>query len=243
MIVALLASMALAIAPACRRKPALSDDAYRQAVTAFYVALAAMQTSQDVHARRELERFVGLAPDEAAGWANFGLLLLRQQQIDEAAQHLARASTLAPRNAAIERLIALTESRKGNGEQSAAHWRRASELEPSDQRAPFALAQELERLGGPSEAEAQGVLEALAARSGNLAVQIEYARLAAKRGDAAALTKAIDTLAQRSSSWPAAAQERFAAVRSAAAGTPNAAATPVLFLKNVLLREPDTAPR
>ena len=70
---------------ACRRKPAVSDATYRQAVTAFYVSLAAMQTSQDVLARSELERLVQLVPDEAAGWANLGLLLLRQQQLDEAA--------------------------------------------------------------------------------------------------------------------------------------------------------------
>ena len=45
-----------AIAIGCRRKPAVPEATYRQAVTAFYVSLAAMQTSQDVLARNELER-------------------------------------------------------------------------------------------------------------------------------------------------------------------------------------------
>jgi hypothetical protein len=57
---------------ACRRKPSIPDATYRQAVTAFYVSLAAMQTSQDVLARTELERLIQLVPDEAAGWANLG---------------------------------------------------------------------------------------------------------------------------------------------------------------------------
>lgn len=54
------------LATACNRgTPAPAPD-YRPAVTAFYVSLAAMQTGQDVHARRELERVTQLAPDEAA---------------------------------------------------------------------------------------------------------------------------------------------------------------------------------
>src|SRR5688572_18847790 len=103
---------------ACRREPAVPDATYRQAVTSFYVSLAAMQTSQDVLARQELDRLVQLVPEEAAGWANLGLLLLRQQQVDEAGERLAKASSLAPRNASIERLLALTESRRGNLDES-----------------------------------------------------------------------------------------------------------------------------
>jgi cytochrome c-type biogenesis protein CcmH/NrfG len=104
-------ALTLTILFACRREPRIPDSTYRQAVTAFYVSLAAMQTSQDVLARSELDRLTQLVPQEAAGWANLGLLLLRQQQFDEASQRLAKASGLAPRNAAIERLIALAESR------------------------------------------------------------------------------------------------------------------------------------
>jgi predicted Zn-dependent protease len=111
---------------ACRRKPSIPDATYRQAVTAFYVSLAAMQTSQDVLARTELERLIQLVPDEAAGWANLGLLLLRQQQFDEAAGRLAKAASLAPRNAAIERLRGLNESRNGHLDRSATGVARSS---------------------------------------------------------------------------------------------------------------------
>jgi len=232
------AAIALAIAAAvtCSREPQIPDATYRQAVTAFYVALAAMQTSQDLHARKELDRFVQLVPQEPAGWANLGLLLLRQQQFDEAAARLAKASELAPRSAAIERLVALTESRNGNLPESLRHWRRAIDLDASDLRAPYALALELERSGGPSnEADAQRVLESLATRSGNLAAQLELARIAAKRGDAAALSKVLDAVSRRSLSWSSEPQERLKTVRDAARGNPTAATTPVIFLKNILL--------
>ena len=55
----------LALVFACTRTPRVSDATYRQAVVAFYVSLAAMQTSQDVHARKELDRLIQLVPDEA----------------------------------------------------------------------------------------------------------------------------------------------------------------------------------
>ncbi len=225
---------------ACRREPAVPEATYRQAVTAFYVSLAAMQTSQDVLARQELDRLVQLVPQEAAGWANLGLLLLRQQQLDEGGERLAKASSLAPRNAAIERLLALAASRKGNLDESVRRWRRAIELDPNDLKSPYALALELERLGGAqNEAEAQRLLESLATRSGNLAALLEHARLAAKRGDTGGLSKALDALGQRSSSWPAPARERLQAVRDAARGNVTAATTPVIFLKNVLIAEPE----
>ena len=225
---------------ACTRQPDVPDEIYRQAVTAFYVSLAAMQTSQDVVARRELERVTQIVAQEPAGWANLGLLLLRQQQLDEATPHLAKATELAPRSAEIERMRALLESRRGNVDASIRHWRRAMELDARDAKAPYGLAQELERLGGPAnEAEAQKVFDALATRTGNLAAQLEFARLAARRGDATALRTAVDALGRAAGSWPPDARERFEALRQAAQGTPTAAATPVIFLKNTLLRGPE----
>lgn len=231
--------IALVATSACNRTPAVSDADYPKAITAFYVALAAMQTGQDVHARRELERVTQLAPNEAAAWANLGLLTLRQQQDAEAAQHLAKAAQLAPGSAAIERLLALADSRTGNLEGAVRHWRRAIELDAADLKAPYALAQELERLGGTAnDAEAQRVLEALAVRSGNLAAQLERARVAARRGDAEAAGRALDALAAGAASWPADAQARLRTVRQAVQSDPAAVATSVVFLKNVLIREP-----
>ena len=181
-----MALLALAIAGGCRRGPRLSGEAYAESVAAFHTSLAAMQTSQDVLARRHLERLTQLAPEEPAGWANLGLLFLRQQQIDEAIQRITRAAELAPGNASIHRLLALAQTQKGNTDAAIRHWRRAVELDPADPKAPFALAQELERQGRPAEeAEAQRILASLVDRSGNLAARLELARLAAKRGDCA----------------------------------------------------------
>ncbi len=226
----------------------MSDATYREAVTAFYTGLAAMQTSQDVLARQSLERVTVLVPHEPAGWANLGLLLLRQQEIEPAMPHLTKAAELSagsepmrPAAGIIQRLLALAEGRRGNLEAAITHWRKAVELEPNDVKAAYALALEVERQGGADhDAEAQKVLEALIARQDNLVARLDLARLAAKRGDGATLQKALAPLTTASASWPPEVQERFKAVAQAASGAnPRAAAPAVAFLKNVLMRVPE----
>ena len=223
----------------CRRPPEVSDATYREAVTAFHTALAALQTSQEVLAREKLDRVVAIVPQEPAGWANLGLLLLRQQENGPAKEKLTKAAELAPASAPIERLLAIAESRAGNSAESIRHWRRALQLDAADVKAAYALAQEVERQGTPeTDAEAQKILETLLATSDNLPARLDAMRLAAKRGDAAALTRGLDALAPLAAAWPEAAQAQLKAVRDAAAANPRTAATRVVFLKNVLVREP-----
>ena len=235
---ALAASLAVSSCASCRG-PVVPEATYREAVTAFHTALAALETSQEPLARQKLDRVVAIVPQEPAGWANLGLLLLRQQENGPAKERLTKAAELAPRNAAIERLLAIAESRAGNSAESIRHWRRALELAPADIKAAYALAQEVERQGTPeSDAEAQRALETLLATSDNLPARLDAIRLAAKRGDAAAVNAGLDVLARLAPSWPAPAQAQLDALRQAAATNPRAAATRVLFLKNVLVREP-----
>jgi Flp pilus assembly protein TadD len=218
----------------------LPDAAYHEAVTTFYTGLAAMQTSQDELARQSLDRLTTIAPDEPAGWANLGLLLLRQQDVDGALTHLTKAANLAPADGHIQRLLALAESRKGNVTASLAHWRKAVELDPTDAKATYALAQELERQGqGGGDAEAERMLAALANRSDNLVARIDLARIAARRGDAETLARVLEQLDGPSRGWPAEARERFTAVQAATRTDPRAAANAIAFLKNVLLRVPE----
>jgi tetratricopeptide (TPR) repeat protein len=228
----------LAAASACspRTGPDLPPQTYSEAVTAFYVGLAAMQTTQEVLAKDRFDRAAALVPQEPAVWANLGLLLLRQQDLDQAAQHLARAADLAPDSADIRRLQALAESRRGNLPQAIAHWRRAIELDPGDRFSEYALALETERQG--NDAEAQAILERLLASDDNLAARIEYVRIAAKRGDAAALSGGIAPLAGLSASWSPAAQDQLKQLIAATTSDPRATPTRIAFFRNVLLREP-----
>ena len=99
---------------ACPRGLKVPDATYRETVTAFYTGLAAMQTSQEVLARKEFERVTQLVPagarrlgeprpaaDAAAGDG---------RGRDAPAQGRRAGARQAPRS---QRLLALLESRKG----------------------------------------------------------------------------------------------------------------------------------
>jgi len=230
---------------ACERNAGLpkpGSKEYRDLVTAFYVGLAGLQTGEDVRAKEKLTKATEIAPGEPAGWANLGLLAVRQQEFDTAYEKVEKARTLAPDNSQIEALLGLIESKRGKLPEAAAHLKRAVELDPKNLRALYALAQETERQGAEtSDAEAQALLQKiLEAQPDNLAVLLDVTRLAAKRGDGETLKKTVAKLAEKSPSWPDEARRQMTALQQAASGeNPRSAAPQVAFLRNVLARVPD----
>jgi Tfp pilus assembly protein PilF len=226
----------------CRRERQLEvpETVYREAVSAFYTGLAALQTSQEPLARQKFDRVTALVPEEPAAWANLGLLLLRQQDLDASAERLAKAAALASDSGDIASLQGLVESRRGNPPEAIRHWKRALSLDAGNVRAAYALGLEIARQGGEAaESEAQQVFAGIVQRTGNLAARLELARLAAKRGDSPALHAAIEPLAAASKSWPPEAQSQLATLQAAASGDARTATTRVMFLKNVLQRVPE----
>src|SRR5918912_4365121 len=77
------------------RLPEKSSPEYNRIVRAFYVGLAALQVGDDARAENRLAEVTQLVPDEPAGWANWGLLALRQRNFDAAAERLEQARSLA----------------------------------------------------------------------------------------------------------------------------------------------------
>ena len=211
-------------------------------VSAFYIGLSALQVGDDVHAEANLSELTRLVPGEPSGWANWGILALRQRNYDLAAQRLEKSRDLAPKNDQIRNLLGILESQRGNSAAALANFRKASELNPQNLRAVYSLAEETERQGGAnSDSDFQGLMQKiLAAQPGNLAALLELSRVAAKRGDSDTLTSALAQLSGHSASWPPEAQKQFAAVQAAVSGNDlRAAATQTTFLRNVLMRDPD----
>ena len=71
------------------------DPVYREAVSAFYTGLAALQTSQEVLARQKFERVTTIVPDEPAAWANLGLLMVGSRRSTAHCRSWARPRTRA----------------------------------------------------------------------------------------------------------------------------------------------------
>ena len=81
--------------------PTRSSPQYNEIVRTFYIGLAALQVGHDVQADEKLAQFTQLAPAEPAGWANWGVLALRQRNFDTAAERIERARSLASDNSDI----------------------------------------------------------------------------------------------------------------------------------------------
>ena len=222
--------------------PEKGSKAYAEVVSTFYVGLAALQVGDDVRAEDKLAQLVKLAQGEPAGWANWGVLALRQRNYDAAAQRLERARHLASQNDQIDYLLGLLESNRGHSAEAIVNLRKAVDINPQNLRAAYLLAEEIERQGGAnSDAEfQQAVQRVLAVRPENLAALLELSRIAAKRGDANTLKSAVAQISGRSSPWPAEVQHQLAAVHAAIGGSDlHAAATQTTFLRNVLMRVPE----
>src|SRR5688572_13994499 len=127
--------------------PTKSSPEYNELVRTFYIGLAALQVGHDVQADAKLSQFTQLAAAEPAGWANWGLLALRQKNFDPAAERLERARSLAPENGDILYLVGLLESSRGRTTEAIAALRRAVELQPNNLLAVYKLAEEVERQG------------------------------------------------------------------------------------------------
>ena len=198
---------ALVTLSGCHSAPKLPDKnskTYADVVSAFYIGLAALQVGDDVHAESKFSEVTQLVPGEPAGWANWGILALRQRNYDTAAQRLERARDLAPKNDRIYDLLGILESQRGHSPEAIAALRKATELNPQNLRAIYRLAEETERQGDENgAAEVQQLLQGiLTAQPDNLAALLELSRIAAKRGDAATLKSSVAQISARSSAWP-----------------------------------------
>jgi Tfp pilus assembly protein PilF len=97
----LILAITLASCNGSGKLPTPSSREYREAVSAFYVGLGALQATDDIRAKQRLTQFTELAPGEPAGWANLGILALRQQEFDAAYENLEKARAIVPDNSRI----------------------------------------------------------------------------------------------------------------------------------------------
>jgi tetratricopeptide (TPR) repeat protein len=224
------------------RLPKKSSKEYAEVVSAFYVGLSALQVGDDVHAESKLSEVTKLVPGEPAGWANWGVLALRQRKLQEAGQRFEKARSLDSDNDRIYQLLGLLESSRGNSANAIADWRKAVQINPGNYRAAYQLAEEVERQGDAnSDTEYQQLIQKiLSAQPQNLAAKLELARIAAKNGDPNTLKSTVNWIASHSTNWPPEVKEQLTALQTAVDGaSPRAAATRTTFLRNTLMRVPE----
>jgi tetratricopeptide (TPR) repeat protein len=221
--------------------PPPGSDTYEQMTRAFYWGLSALEVGLLDDARQQFTQATLTVAEEPAAWANLGLTQLRLGELEAAAAPIERALELDPGNGDIVLLAARMEAARGQLDQAVARLRRAVELDPEGLRASFALADELQRLNtAEGDAEALMLLDDILRRApDNIAVLIERARIAARRGDAMRLQSSLAALAPLSATWTPQALDQFKAFENAVRDQrTDDAVRATTFLRNVLAPVP-----
>jgi len=122
--------------------------------------LAALQVGDDVRAESKLSEVTQLVPGEPAGWANWGILALRQRNYDTAAQRTRTGPAILPRRTIVYRPAGNSGKPRGHSPEAIAALQKATELNPQNLRAIYRLAEETERQGDENgAAEVQQLLQ------------------------------------------------------------------------------------
>jgi len=219
--------------------PSMHSPVYAKTLKFFNVGVAAILVDQYDYATTQLMSAIDLVPEEPASWANLGLIQIRTGKFEEAERSLLMASSLVPKSSQILLLRGILESRQGRKKIAISHLKEALSIDPDHDEARYALAREIENLGGAdSDLLAESQLDELLKRRGeNLAVLIEKGRFVAKRGDMDELNSVLSRIKPYAVAWPSQAHEIFEALVSAASDPGmDSMATEFIFLKNVLAR-------
>lgn len=232
----ILIAITAALIAACGPGPT-QNTASSAAARVFYVGLAALQVGDYPRAEAELTKLTQIAANEPAGWANLGILQMRQKDFDGSGRSLDRARALSDKNAKIYETIALLEKQRGNFDASQGNLQKAIDLEPGNLKAIYTLAKEKER--AVDAAAARELYDRiLAIRPNNLEARLEAIRLAAKQNDPEALRNNLSSIKPPTPAWEAEAQQQFDALKTAAASSDmQAALTQASYFRNTLLRD------
>ena len=211
--------VALTILVACSSKPQKPDtqsEKYKQAVSNFYLGLAAIQSDHALYAVKKMKQVADIYPAEPAAWANLGVFAMRQGNFELATKQLAKAEERAPDNGNIQFLEGILESRKGNIEAALKHLNKAAKIDSTNPKLLYSLADELERQDPKANAkEIESLFQRILAQDpNNMAVLLERVRTAAKWDDKTILKKSLDQLEDQSVDWPEQLKQRFGELKS-----------------------------
>jgi Tfp pilus assembly protein PilF len=226
--------------PTPRPLPGPESAVYQEYLRNFQVGVAVLESGErEELARSKLERAVELIPEEPAGWANLGLLNLRTQHPEEAADNLERARQLAPDSGEVEALLGYLAKEQGRFPDAVAHFRKAVEKEPRDLVLLYTLAQTVSAEGGPeTQAEYQRLLEQiLKVQPNNLKVLVEAAQAAHKRNDRAAFDALLSRLDRLAPAWQPETAKTLKEVHKAAKDDPAEVVFHLSILNNLLQKE------
>lgn len=216
----------------------VSESLPKDAVEDFYVGVSSLDVEANQRAREIFESLSEKIPNESAVWANYGIALLRLNEIDAAKEALHTAREIAPNDDRIIWLHVMIEERAGQYD-AAIDLIRA--LNTPDIKALYLLADLVERTGRSSADEERLVLlkRILTQAPDNLLVQLNRARIAAKLQNKEELQAALQNLDELQASWNETALSKYESSTNAANSDDfRKVGREILMLENVLKPTP-----
>ena len=131
----------------------LLSDRPRDVAILYNLGMALSDVGQLTEAERCLREALRLAPDSAHAWVALGVALHRSGRMPEAADALRQAVRIDPENPWAQRNFGASLASTGDVAGAERHFQAAVHLNPRDQQAWFGLAQTLETLERPAEAD------------------------------------------------------------------------------------------
>lgn len=220
--------------------PEPGSPTYMEYLRAFRAGVAASDSDKTwKEARAYLDRAIDLIPQEPAGWANRGLLAVRQHEMDAAAKYLHEAHKLAPDSGAIEAMLGQLAWQERNIPATIGHLRKALEQNPRDVGALYTLAEALDESNEPNAAtqELETLNRVLAIQPNNLHVLMKRVELAHNLKDQAAFDDTLKRLDRLAPTWRKDAQTALAKLHKAVKDSPGDVEPAIMLLRNVLQGE------
>lgn len=194
-----------------QEKPTSDSEQYQQAVSDFYLSLAAMQSDQAIFAVQKMQEVLDQYPEEPAVWSNLAVYAVRLGNFELATERIQKAVSLAPDNSDIHFLAGVLESRQGNAERALDYLKEAFRLDSTNLQIQYALADELERQDDQSNRKRITALyeSMLDKEPTNTAILLELVRIASKWQDEELLNQALESLGQNSEHWSETAKNNY----------------------------------
>jgi len=170
-----------------------------------------LQRDQLDEARGEFERLIELAPEEAIGYANLGLVHLRGGDLTEAERAVRRALEIEPENPDIRLILARIYEADGRVEEARGELEAAARRDPEHVRTLYALSELFGRSGtaGGLRRRAEYLRQVVALEPANVAARLQLAETMLGVGEADAATADLEELRSQAPAFPAAPAAAF----------------------------------
>ena len=229
--------LSLLVAAACGRSVDLSHEETVALITHRTLGLGYLEENLLVEAASEFQRVIEMAPDRVLGWANLGLVYLRQGRFEESEVQLRQALRIDSHNADAALLLAKAFELAGRPEQAVSVLQETLAHSPHHIRSLSALIRIRRTLGGAgSEEQLQRLASALVEQSpGNLSARLNLIGISLSNGRAIESVVHIEQIRRQVPELSGEAAILYEqALSHARSGNAEAALSPMVAVHNML---------